>query len=92
MRNIHSYLTTQYGKESVALYWRWEKYEYKMADIQNHRHFSLRCLSKDIIPTSVSLKSTIRTPKPKYISKRAERALLNERTRSINNTITMFKI
>ena len=91
MRNIHSYLTTKYGKEIVEIYWRWEKYKYKMADFQNHRHFSLRCLSKNIIPTSVKLKSTIRTPKAKYIINRAEKALLNERIRSINNTITMFK-
>ena len=91
MRNIYSYLTTKYGKEIVEIYWRWEKYEYKMADFQNHRHFSLRCLSNNIIPTSVRLKSTIRTPKAKYIIHRAEKALLNERIRSITNTITMFK-
>ena len=40
MRNIHSYLTTKYGKEIVESYWRWEKYEYKMGDFQNHRQFS----------------------------------------------------
>ena len=61
-----------------------------MADFQNHRHFSLRCLSKDIIPVSVRLKSNIKTPKGKYIISKAERALLNERIRSINNSITMF--
>ena len=92
MRNIHSYLTTKYGKETVEIYRRWEKYEYKMADFQNHQRFSLRCLSNNIIPTSVRLKSTIRTPKAKYIIHRAEKALLNERIRSITNTITMFKI
>ena len=91
MRNIHSYSVSEYGKESVEIYWRWEKYEYKMAHFQNHRCFSLRCLSKDVIPTSVRLKSNIRTPKPKYIIRKAERALLNERIRSINNSITMFK-
>ena len=68
-----------------------EKYEYKMADIQNHRCFSLRCLTKDIIPTSVRLKSNIKTPKWKYIIRKAERALFNERIRSINKSITMFK-
>ena len=63
-----------------------------MADFQNHRHFSLRCLSKDVIPTSVRLKSNIKTPKGKYIIRKAERALLNERIRSTNNSITMFKL
>ena len=91
MRNIHSYLITKYGKESVEIYQRWEKFEYKMVDFQNHRCFSLRCLSKGIIPTSVRLKTNIKTPKGKYIIKKAELALLNERIRSINNSITIFK-
>ena len=90
MRNIHSYLTTKYGKEIVEIYWRGE-YEYKMVDFQNLRQFSLRCLSNNIIPTSMRLKNTIRTPKAKYIIHRAEKVLLNERIRSITNTITMFK-
>ena len=63
-----------------------------MADFENHCRFSLRCLSKDIIPVSVRLKSNIKTPKGRYIVKKAERALLNERVRSINNSLTMFKI
>ena len=91
MRNIHSYLISEYGKESVEIYWRGEKYEYKMAHFQSHRCFPLRCLSKDIIPTSVRLKNNITTPKGKYIIRKAERALLNERIRSIKNSITMFK-
>ena len=92
MRNIHSYLIAKCGKESVGIYWRWEKFEYKKADFQNHRCFSLRCLSKDIIPTSVRLKTNIKTPKGKYIIKKAELSLLNERIRSINNSIAMFRI
>ena len=91
MRNTHLYLITKYGKESVEIYCRWEKFEYKMADFQNHRHFSLGCLSKGIIPTSVRLKTNIKTPKGKYIVKKAELALLNERIRSINNSVTMFR-
>ena len=79
-------------EKCVDIYQRWEKYEYKMVAFQNHRHFSLRGLSKDVIPTSVRLKTTIRTPKAKYIIRKAERALLNERIRSINNSITMFKL
>ena len=90
MRNIHSYLILEYEKENVEIFWWWEKYEYKMVDFQNHRCFSLRCLSKDIIPTSVRLKSSIKTPKGKYIIRKAERTLLYERIRLINNSITMF--
>ena len=57
---------------------------------RNHRRFSLRCLSADIIPTSVRLKSNIRSQKGYNIIKRAEKALLNERIRMVNNTITMI--
>ena len=39
----------------------------------------LRCLSKDLIPVSVRLKSTINTRKAKQITHRAERQLLQER-------------
>ena len=58
-----------------------------MADFLNHRCFSLRCHSKG----SVRLKSNIKTPKGKYIIRRAELALLNERIRVINNSIAMYK-
>ena len=62
----------------------------KMANFKNHGQFTLRCLSNSIIPVSVQLKSNIKTPKGKYIIRKAEKALLNERVRSINNTINMF--
>ena len=91
MRNIHSHLISEYGKESVGFYQRWEKFEYKMADFENHRQFSLRCLSKGLILTSVKLKTNIKTPKAKYIIKKTEISLLNERIRSINNSIAMFR-
>ena len=66
--------------------------EYKMAAFQNHRIFLLRCLKEDVIPVSVKLKSNITTPKARLITKKAERALLNESIRSINNAITMTTI
>ena len=62
-----------------------------MANFKNHRRFTLRCISSNIIPVSVQLKSNIKTPKGRYIIRKAEKALLNERVRSINNTIYMFK-
>ena len=62
-----------------------------MADFSNHQRFSLRCLSLDLIPVSIRLKSTIKIPKGKQIIKKVERALLNERIRSINNTLNMLE-
>ena len=38
----------------------------------------------------MQLKSNIKTPKGNYIIRKAEKALLNERVRSINNMINMF--
>ena len=63
----------------------------KMLDFQNHRRFTLRCLSKDLIPVSIKLKTTVKTPKGIYIVRKAGRMLMNERIRLINNMITMFK-
>ena len=63
-----------------------------MADFKNHRQFSLRCLSNDVIPVSIRFKSNIKTPKGQEIIRRTEKALLNERIRSINNSIYMFSL
>ena len=63
-----------------------------MADFSNHRRFTLRCLREDVIPVSIRLKSSIKTPKGCHIIRKAERALLNQRVRSVNNTIAMLKI
>ena len=90
MRNIHTHLRTEYGIESVRLLCQWERIKGKIADFKNHRRFSLRCLSEDVILVSIKLRNNIRTPKGQYIIRRAEKAWLNERIRSINNTIYMF--
>ena len=92
MRNIHDHLRSEYGIESVRLLRRWERIEGKMADFKNHRRFSLRCLSNDVIPVSIRLKSNIKTPKGKEIIRKTEKALLNERIHSINNSIYMFNL
>ena len=92
MRNIHNHIRSEYGIESVRLLHRWERIEGKMSDFKNHRWFSLRCLSNDVILVSIRLKSNIKTPKGQEIIRKAEKALLNERIRSINNTIYMFNL
>ena len=90
MRDIHTHMISKYGKEKVKILVRWEKIGMKMANFKNHRQFTLRCHSNSIIPVSVQLKSNIKTPKGIYIIRKAEKALLNERVRSINNMINMF--
>ena len=89
MRNLHLHIREEYGIENVKIFQQWGKLEYKMEAFQNHRIFLLRCLKEDLIPVSVRLKSNITTPKAKHITRKVERALLNERVRNINNTIAM---
>ena len=62
-----------------------------MVDFSNHCRFTLRCLAEELVPVSIRLKQNIRTPKGLQIIRKAERALLNERVRSINNTLNMLK-
>ena len=71
MRSIHMHLATEYGKENVKIFCWWEKMENKMADFSNHRRFSLRCLSKDIIPVSMKRRSNMKTPKSHHIIRKA---------------------
>ena len=61
-----------------------------MGELTNHRRFTLRCLSKGLTPVSIKLKTKVQTPKGNQILRKAERMLMNERVRSINNTIIML--
>ena len=90
MRNLHSHITTEYDGESRDLFCCLERIQLKMADFQNHRCFTLRCLDEEVVPVSIKLKSQVKTPKGFQIIRKAEIALLNERIRSINNTISML--
>ena len=62
-----------------------------MADFKNHRRVLVKCLSKDIIPVSVELRSNIKIPRGLNTIKKVERALLNERIRTVNNTLDMLE-
>ena len=48
-------------------------------------------MDSNIIPVSLRLKSNIKTPKAISIIKKTERASINERVRTINNTIEMLE-
>ena len=90
MRNLHSYISTEYNGESRELFCCLERIQLKMVDFQNHRRFTLRCLGEEVVPVSIKLKSQIKTPKGLQIIKKAEIALINERVKSINNTLNML--
>ena len=90
MRSLHTYIKQEYGQESIFLLQQWEKLEKKMANFRNHWRFTIKCLKNNIIPVSVRLKTNIHTTKGLEIIKRAEKQLLNECVRSINNQLEMF--
>ena len=89
MRNLHVFIKEEFGEESVLKLHLWEKIEKKMADYRNHRRFSIKCLKREIIPVSIKLKTNIHTRKASEIIRRAEKQLLNECIRTINNMIQM---
>ena len=59
MRNLHLHITTEYDEESKEIFCQWERIQLKMADFQNHRHFTLRCLGEKVVPVSIKLKSQV---------------------------------
>ena len=64
----------------------------KMADNRNHR-FTLRCIKTGITPVSCKIKNPLRnkTIKSYNIIHKAEKQLLYERIRSINNILYMYE-
>ena len=92
MRNLHAIIKQEYGWEGIFLVQEWEKLEKKMSNFRNHWRFTIKCLKNDIVPVSVRLKTNIRTTKGLEIIKRAEKQLLNECIRTINNQLEMFMI
>ena len=87
MRNLHNILEKEFGRESVAIFRNWEHHVKKLADLKNHRRFTLRCISQKITPVSLRLKRNIQTDRGRKIIEKTEKQLLEERVRQINNTI-----
>ena len=61
-----------------------------MADYRNHQRFTIKCLKKEVIPVSIRLKTNVKISKSLQIIRKAERQLLNECIRSINNKLELF--
>ena len=83
----HSIIEKEFGRETVAIFRDWEHHVKKLANFKNHRRFTLRCLSQKITPVSLRLKRNLRTERGNKIIQRAEKQLMEERVRQINNTI-----
>ena len=92
MRNHHLHIERELGKESVILLWHWGNLVKKMVNYNNHRRFSLRCLSAGTAPVSIRLKIMVTTLGSFDIIRRAEKQLLIESTRDINNIIKISSL
>ena len=87
MRRLPYINEQEFGENTLDLYRKLERTVLKMSDYKNYRRFSLRCLSKGVIPVCLKCKNNTRTYKSNCIIHRAEKKLLNERIRNINNII-----
>ena len=87
MRHLHKITLEEYGIEALCLLRDWEKLQIRECNCRNHRIFKLRCISKGLIPVSIRLKNTIRTEKARKIIRKAERAILLARIKSINSLL-----
>ena len=56
----------------------------KFCPYKNHRIFSLRCIHNDLVPSSIKLKSTLKSTRANQILRKAEKDLLQARVKSIN--------
>ena len=61
-----------------------KKLRLRASEYKSHRIFTLRCLHNDLIPTSIKLKSTLKSTRANKILRKAEKELLQTRVKSIN--------
>ena len=91
MISLHKNIREKYGLDAIQQLHKWEKNIIKASNFKNHRILTLRCIGQNLILVSIRLKPV----KSKYnlsinarkIIEKAEKQLLQERVRSINNTI-----
>ena len=79
-------------RRNLCLLWEWERLEIKDRDYSNHLRFSLRCLSKDVIPVSVWFKTTVNSTRAREIIHKAERQLLQDRVKGMNGILQENRI
>ena len=84
MRNLHQLLLQEDGIEAWRLFRLWEKLQLRASEYKNHRIFTLRCIHNDLVPSSIKLKSTLKTTRANQILRKAEKDLLQARVKSIN--------
>ena len=61
MRNLHKIILEQHGREVLQLFKDWERFQLRDCNYRNHRIFTLKCISSELVPVSLRLKTTIKT-------------------------------
>ena len=89
MRNLHKFIEDNYGLEALHLMQDCEKWEIKDSDYRNHRRFTSRYISKDLISVGTRLKftSNSRGRRVKKIIHRVEKQLLQDRMKCVNGIL-----
>ena len=87
MKNLHKYISDQYGMEALYLIRDWKILWIRDSDYRNHWIFTLRYISKGITPVSIRLKTTVRTERARIIIRKTENNLLQARVKSINSLL-----
>ncbi|XP_072043129.1 uncharacterized protein [Amphiura filiformis] len=89
--NLFKSLRDIYGKTTVKHLRDLENCERKLARHRNHLVYTLRCRDLSLTPPSLKIKCPINTKKAKDIILQAQRNLLRERVRVINNKLVNLK-
>ena len=84
MRNLHQLLLQEDGIEVWCLFRLWEKLQLRASKYKIHRIFTLRCIHNDLVPSSIKLKSTLKSTRANKILRKAEKDLLQAMVKSIN--------
>ena len=89
MINLHNYIKGKYGQEALNQLRLCEKDTIRLSDYKNHRIFMLRCISSNLVPVRVKLKSAHSklSQGARKIIEKAQKQLLQDRVRCINKTI-----
>ena len=73
--------------DALQLFRDWERLQIGHCDYRNNRIFVLRCITKELVPVSIKLKTTVKTEKARKIMRNVERDLLQARIKSINSLL-----
>ena len=87
MRNLHQIILEQHGREALWLFKDWGRFKLRDCNYRNHRIFTLKCISNELVPVSLRLKTTLKTEKARTIMRKAEKVLLQARVKSINSIL-----